>query len=48
MVLDNRLFLSYAKDNLKEVYTFLTSTISVCLDIRTLIEPAFKEILIIN
>ena len=42
MVLDNRLFLSYAKDDLKEVYTFLTSTIGICLDIRTLIEPSFN------
>ena len=40
-VLDNRLFLSYARDNLKEVYTFLTLTIGVCLDIRNLIEPSF-------
>ena len=42
LVLDNRLFLSYAKDDLKEVYTFLTSTIGICLDIRTLIEPSFN------
>ena len=42
MVLDNRLFLSYAKDELNDVYTFLTSTIGICLDIRTLIEPAFN------
>ena len=42
LVLDNRLFLSYAKDELKEVYTFLTSTIGICLDIRTLIEPSFN------
>lgn len=41
-VLDNRLFLSYAKDELNDVYTFLTSTIGICLDIRTLIEPAFN------
>ena len=41
-VLDTRLFLSYAKDDLKEVYNFLTLTIGICLDIRTLIEPAFK------
>ena len=44
VVLDNRLFLSYAKDYdiLKEVYTFLTLTIGVCLDVNSLIEPAFK------
>lgn len=44
VVLDNRLFLSYAKDYdiLKEVYTFLTITIGVCLDVNSLIEPAFK------
>ena len=44
VVLDNRLFLSYAKDydSLKEVYTFLTLTIGVCLDVNSLIEPAFK------
>ena len=42
MVLDNSLFLSYAKDELNDVYTFLTSTIGICLDIRTLIEPAFN------
>ncbi len=42
IVLDNRLFLSYAKDELNDVYTFLTSTIGICLDIRTLIEPAFN------
>ena len=42
MVLDNRLFLSYSKDELNDVYTFLTSTIGICLDIRTLIEPAFN------
>ena len=41
-VLDNRLFLSYAKDDLNDVYTFLTSTIGICLDIRSLIEPAFN------
>lgn len=41
-VLDNRLFLSYAKDDLKEVYTFLTSTIGICLDVNSLIEPSFK------
>ena len=39
---DNRLFLSCAKDSLNEVYTFLTSTIGICLDIRTLIEPSFN------
>ena len=42
IVLDNRLFLSYAKDELNDVYTFLTSTIGICLDMRTLIEPAFN------
>ena len=44
VVLDNRLFLSYAKDYaiLKEVYTFLTLTIGVCLDVNSIIEPAFK------
>ena len=44
VVLDNRLFLSYAKDYdiLKEVYIFLTLTIGVCLDVNSLIEPAFK------
>ena len=42
MVLDNRLFLSYAKDELKEVYTFLTSTIGICLDVKSLIEPSFN------
>ena len=41
-VLDNRLFLSYARDDLKEVYTFLTSTIGICLDVNSLIEPSFK------
>ena len=42
MVLDNRLFLSYAKDDLNEVYTFLTSTIGICLDVKSLIEPSFN------
>lgn len=44
VVLDNRLFLSYAKDYdiLKEVYTFLTLTTGICLDVNSLIEPAFK------
>lgn len=44
VVLDNRLFLSYAKDydSLKEVYTFLTLTTGTCLDVNSLIEPAFK------
>ena len=44
VVLDNRLFLSYAKDydSLKEVYTFLTLTTGICLDVNSLIEPAFK------
>ena len=42
LVLDNRLFLSYAKDDLKEVYTFLTSTIGICLDVNSLIEPSFN------
>lgn len=42
IVLDNRLFFSYAKDELNDVYTFLTSTIGICLDMRTLIEPAFN------
>ena len=41
-VLDNRLFLNYARDDLKEVYTFLTSTIGICLDVNSLIEPSFK------
>ena len=41
-VLDNRLFLSYARDDLKEVYTFLTLTIGICLDVNSLIEPSFK------
>ena len=43
-VLSNRLFLSYCKDydKLKDVYTFLTSTIGVCLDVRSLIDLAFK------
>ena len=41
-VLDNRLFLSYARDDLKEVYTFLTSTIGICLDVKSLIEPSFN------
>ena len=42
LVLDNRLFLSYAKDDLNEVYTFLTSTIGICLDVKSLIEPSFN------
>lgn len=42
MVLDNRLFLSYAKDDLKEVYTFLTTTVGICLDVKSLIEPSFN------
>ena len=42
LVLDNRLFLSYAKDDLNEVYTFLTSTIEICLDVKSLIEPSFN------
>lgn len=42
MVLDNRLFLSYAKDDLNEVYIFLTSTIGICLDVKSLIEPSFN------
>ena len=42
LVLDNRLFLSYAKDDLNEVYTFLTSTIGICLDVKNLIEPSFN------
>lgn len=41
-VLDNRLFLSYAKDDLKEVYTFLTTTVGICLDVNSLIEPSFN------
>ena len=45
VVLDNRLFLSYAKDYdiLKEVYIFLTLTIGVCLDVNNIV-----KILIIN
>ena len=41
---DNRLFLSYVNDydKLKDAYTFLTVNIGICLDIKTLIEPAFK------
>ena len=42
LVLDNRLFLSYAKDDLKEVYTFLTTTVGICLDVNSLIEPSFN------
>jgi len=42
LVLDNRLFLSYTKDDLNEVYTFLTSTIGICLDVNSLIEPSFN------
>ena len=42
LVLDNRLFLSYAKDDLNEVYIFLTSTIGICLDVKSLIEPSFN------
>ena len=42
LVLDNSLFLSYAKDDLNEVYTFLTSTIGICLDVKSLIEPSFN------
>ena len=42
VVLDNRLFLSYAKNDLNEVYTFLTATIGICLDVNSLIEPSFN------
>ena len=43
-IADNRLFLSYVNDydKLKDAYTFLTANIGICLDIKTLIEPAFK------
>ena len=43
-IADNRLFLSYVNDydKLKDVYTFLTVNIGICLDVKTLIEPAFK------
>lgn len=43
-IADNRLFLSYVNDydKLKEAYTFLTVNIGICLDVKTLIEPAFK------
>ena len=30
------------RDDLKEVYIFLTSTIGICLDVNSLIEPSFK------
>ena len=43
-IADNRLFLSYVNDydKLKDAYTFLTINIGICLDIKTLVEPAFK------
>ena len=43
-IADNRLVLSYVNDydKLKDAYIFLTVNIGICLDVKTLIEPAFK------